>query len=501
MSNRPLATQGWRLELHHRYTEVSGGHGWGGKRLIECNVDHRKLPSIAIRLIALLFVLLAFALMRTLDAHAGIRERVAVAEAEVRAAQAKRAELPNDFKVDALTYSLAVDHITALQADLADQWKELRTARANRIAAEAELAKLRLGAGESERRDAATDGNASEHVLAKQPDGVMTRPPVLSLSKPVQGVDRYEVTLFTGEDVYGAGWCKNCPKAEAKFCPGGGRLLVTKSTAVADGPQIYPAFRFRDAAGRSRYPARANGEYRQPKDADDLLDIVERNYGTAPAATTGSAGSMKTHGQIRAFMQAWRDKLGDGAEVRGRIDKTGDQRLSVTRLIHGEPWTKKQVCGKFGRVELSTTANLPLKAIGFTYRLEDDDRFTFDIDPLTFGLPSQGYGANGEAVGMDPITIGLSIIQIANALYQILNPQIDCILPGTMSFVAKVEGETLTIKFDDGPSIHVSAWLQFDLGIKQVTITPTNVHVGFDTEAQKRNWIRIDSRDFQVDDQ
>jgi hypothetical protein len=179
--------------------------------------------------------------------------------------------------------------------------------------------------------------------------------------------------------------------------------------------------------------------------------------------------------------------------------------MSVTKLLAGQPWTPLMVAGKFGHVDLSTTSNrLPVKELGFTYKTLDDGKFSIDLDAVVVDVLKQkpvshGYGDAGAYGVVDPISIGFYVYSFASALYQILNPQIDVGLGGCVSCTARMaDAEKLTIEFIECPSIHVAVWFKFDLEVQRVTVTTTNVRVDF--KPQPQNWIRIDSRDFAVED-
>jgi hypothetical protein len=211
---------------------------------------------------------------------------------------------------------------------------------------------------------------------------------------------------------------------------------------------------------------------------------------------------------------AWTEHIGQDASVSFRWDRTGLQSLSVTRLMHGELWTPAMVAGKFGHVSLATTSTkLPngIQELGFTYRTLDNGRFSLDLDPITVMLPasvphaSRSFvdgidGKNGSYGVIDPLSIGWSIYSIGSALYQLLTPQIDVGLGGTVEFTAAMNGpDKLVLQFRECPSIHVAAWFRFDLDVQQVDLSPGNVRVTF--KPQPQNWLRIQSRDFPVNDQ
>lgn len=319
----------------------------------------------------------------------------------------------------------------------------------------------------------------------------------------------YDVTVYT------APWCGPCESAKRRDGTGNDRIRLTwvQQAPPSGISESYPTYCWRDRAGSLRYVQGA-------RTLDRLQSVIERNdppqHQPSQIAASAVGGSLRTGGRIRQMLSTWSDRLGPDAKLSLRIDRNGLQLLSVTKLMHGQPWTATQVCGTFGHVSLSTTSTrLPggLQELGFTYRGLDSGRFSCDLDPLVVSLPgdtpatsSDGrHGIDGrhddirKAVGIDPVTVGLTIAQLASALYQILNPQIDIGLGGALALDAELDGpDKLIISFSDCPSIHVAAWFRFDLEVQRVEISPNNVHVAF--KPQPRNWIRVDSRDFPVDD-
>lgn len=108
----------------------------------------------------------------------------------------------------------------------------------------------------------------------------------------VQGrVAKRKAIVFTGEDVYGKGWCRRCGPFKEKFGTGDGETELEYSTAVATGPDLYPAIRFFDGVDW-RYPADANGGYTIPETLAELAAIMDRATAKAPkvaAAVNGEA--------------------------------------------------------------------------------------------------------------------------------------------------------------------------------------------------------------------
>lgn len=101
-------------------------------------------------------------------------------------------------------------------------------------------------------------------------------------SSPAKSTGKLTATVFTGEDVYGRGWCGNCRPLKSKWGAGSDRLVIEYSTAAAPGEQIYPAVRFRNEAGEWLFPARGNPPRYFTPELNELADIISRNSKPTP---------------------------------------------------------------------------------------------------------------------------------------------------------------------------------------------------------------------------
>ncbi len=293
-----------------------------------------------------------------------------------------------------------------------------------------------------------------------------------------------EVTVYT------ASWCGPCESAKRRGGGGDARVRLKWVEQAPPSPikEQYPTYVWRDSAGDLRY---AQGVHT----LDQLWDRIQRNNPPKHEhAVAGVGGSFEGRSLIETGQQQWRERIGEGRTISVRWDRTGSQQLE---LLHGDPWTVEQICGKYGHFEVSADiAALPVKTIGIGYRV-DEGKVVLDLDPLTIEIPDGARTVGvGDAAGIDPITLGWGVLSLGRMLYQMLNPQVDLMLPGHMQATAVLNGEQLVITFDDCPGIRVQAWFEWRLELVQVVISPTNIHVEF--KPQPGNWFKIKSRDFPV---
>lgn len=91
-----------------------------------------------------------------------------------------------------------------------------------------------------------------------------------------------KVCFYSGESVYGDGWCPNCTAAKKKFGSGDSRVLLEYSRETSPTqPEEYPAARWRDVYGVFRYPTKKNADgslrYHIVSSLDELVAYIDRN--------------------------------------------------------------------------------------------------------------------------------------------------------------------------------------------------------------------------------
>ena len=492
----------------------------------------KKIAAIAIMIVAVLMLLLPI-----LCHAAGERELVTVLAAKVRHGIIQRGltpDAPANIRLNNLenpgrtgtadrtevksldTIAKAVSAVPDLVRELSQKTHDLAVALAEEAETERENKRLKQELAESQAKATALEESqqpppSAAEVVGATPLIPVPEVPSLQIFTPVGAAavqeEVYWLTVLSQE---------SCPPCKTLWADVGEVYRIGSTTVhfewidVVKEPQRVPAkyrgwsfttplVTFESATGPRFIP--------WPTNRAHILSMLRKwkAIRAIPVASTAVGGSFRTGGRIRRLLNGYSSSLGQAAVSKLRVDRTGLQTLSVTKLMHGQPWTPLMAAGKFGHVAVSTTSTRlagGLQDLGFTYKILDDGRFAIDADAITVMLPNQkpSQAVGGEACGIDPITIGWTIVSLGNALYQMLNPQVDVGLGGTVEMSISMDGpDKMILVFSECPSIHIAAWFHFDLDVQRVEITPTNVHVAF--KPQPQNWIRIDSRDFSVSDE
>lgn len=214
-------------------------------------------------------------------------------------------------------------------------------------------------------------------------------------------------------------------------------------------------------------------------------------------AASGPAGAVHGSEQITTMIEWIDSHVGQGIPMQWRWDRTGAQTISL--LLAGKKWSAEELFGLSGRFAISApgAVNLPIDTLDFSYRIEGDDVVLDTSGVRLKGLAKSlgiqnGDGAVGDAQGIDPISTAWTVISIVRLCWQILHPQADLKLGGTVTATGVLNGDTLTVKFKNGPVVRLVMVFTFSLGVQQIVISPRNVHVDFTGS----RWIK--SRDFPV---
>lgn len=314
-------------------------------------------------------------------------------------------------------------------------------------------------------------------------------------------IEPLTATIYTAEQFNGDGWCHHCNRIKRDWGNGDDRLrLVWSRDRVPEGGEaIYPAIRFNGIKGYTM-PSDKEGRYKIPASLADLAAMVEKNTAKTESAKavapSGAAGAIHAKSQIKQVFAWWRANVGEGVKAECRWDRSGAQTFPL--LAKGD-WSAVAVFGKFGHMNLSAkgAANLPVDSIGFGYKVDGDD-ITIDADPVTLkGLgkilnptskQSLQVGAPSE---ISPGTV-LTIISVVRGVWSLLNPHVSLTLGGNVSATGVLSGDSLTIDFQQGPAVKIESLFTFSLGVKQIVITESNVHVEFSGSRF------VKSRDFAV---
>jgi hypothetical protein len=230
-----------------------------------------------------------------------------------------------------------------------------------------------------------------------------------------------------------------------------------------------------------------------------LSNELRRAWDSAPmpshqAATASPAGVIHARSQIQSVFGWWRKEIGEGVTGSVNWDRTGAQAFPL--LAKGD-WSAQALFGKSGRIEVSAygAKGLPVDSLGFGYRVIGDD-MSFDCEPvLVKGLAArlgagsdQGtlkngtYGTDGRKEVV-PAGFGLmgiwTITTIMRDIFALLNPTCDLQLGGNVAATGVLKSDTLTIDFQQCPSVKLVALFTFQLSVKRAEITEQSIRVVF----------------------
>lgn len=291
-------------------------------------------------------------------------------------------------------------------------------------------------------------------------------------------------------------WCQPCHRMQRLNGSGNERLKITYTDDDVPGLSGYtiPITTFADGEGKQRY-------IEGVKTVDELTTIIEKNGGgqSQSYAATGSAGAIHGSSQIRSLLNSWRQYVGENVSVSATLDRTGAQSLPL--LARGD-WTWIALLGPSGHFQVESNGwKFPVNHAGFAYRVRGDD-VTVDPDAMTLQGLLRQYPLNpkSQAVGAMPyglfviddiITIG-AFISAIHTIVDLLHPSVDLILPGQIAGSAVLKGDVLTVDFSQPVTIKAKWIFTFQLAVKRVVISESNIHVDFSGSG----WIT--SRDFAV---
>lgn len=239
----------------------------------------------------------------------------------------------------------------------------------------------------------------------------------------------------------------------------------------------------------------------------ELLNAWNTARDVPTVAAAGFGGTLKARSYIESSLSWWRNTIGttkpDGTPTKAQVAwrRTGGQTFP---LLHQKPeqWSCANIMGSLGEFSFEAPGSLlPVPEVLVGYRRSMGRislRGDVSIDEQQLGFPGdlQSTAANMEATpaGIGPMEL-LTILQTVKAIVSLLNPQVDLTLGGQITATCWLDdpNDTLHVEFHDAPRIKVVEWFTFDLGVKELTASPTNAHLGFDGS----RWIK--SRDLRVE--
>ncbi len=294
-------------------------------------------------------------------------------------------------------------------------------------------------------------------------------------------------------------WCGPCHRMQRDNGDGDERIhfTYTNDDVVGLGNHAVPISVWKNGSGQLLY-------WVGRVSTSQLWEIINKPANAPPAgpqsnySATGAAGTIHAKLQIQAALQYFRQYVGEG----NTASMTWDRSSAQLNLFAAKEWTAKDLFGASGRIQLDApkSLGLPLKQLAFAYRLVGSD-IKLDMEPMTLlGLADRLNPNQSSAVGASPVgIIGIDdalliyqVLSIVRDIFSLLHPSADVVLPDQIAASATLNGDVLTVAFDKPPSVKLVWLFQFNLAVKQVVISDSNVHVDFSGS----RWIT--SRDWGV---
>lgn len=361
----------------------------------------------------------------------------------------------------------------------------------------------------------------------KRASGVYSRSKtVRRILESVNLTGQRRATVYTGESVYGAGWCRNCGPLKNLYGEGNEGIRIEYSgAAIPSGPESYPAVRFFDANGTSSYPVKG-GVYAAPPSLEELILLIDRNDPPCvipvqrapagarrprqPVATSSIEGRERVEAGLN-WLAGWLPDTDGVTEVEQLARSRATFRwqrngVGAFPLLAGKSWTLKELFGSHGHFRVRIPAGrLPINEFGTGYELRKRDNGTdfahFTPDPLGIDLPSfegdavSSGSAEDKAYGIDPITLGFAAIQIISGVWQLMHPEANLTLGPEIEVAGEMRGGSLFVTFSEGaPAIEVRAWfIRAKMQVTSVEVSPENVRLRF-----AKNFLGIQHRDIAV---
>lgn len=216
-----------------------------------------------------------------------------------------------------------------------------------------------------------------------------------------------------------------------------------------------------------------------------------------------SATTVPVSAKVTQAIEFMRQYVGEDAPLRLSWDRSG---ASVLPLLGGDKgqWTTENLFGRMGEFSASApTSKLPVTEASCGYRVIGDD---LEVTPrvLIRGMAariapaSSAVGASADPVGFGPMAI-LTVFQVAKGIWDLLHPSISIELPGNMTMSITLHGSEIIVDFERMPSVHASAFFNFDLAIKRAVINESLIHFDFQPAAKAGFFSRfIESREVHL---
>lgn len=194
-------------------------------------------------------------------------------------------------------------------------------------------------------------------------------------------------------------------------------------------------------------------------------------------AATGSGGVIHGRDKVRKLFTWLDENVGKDVKIIIAWDRTGAQTFPFKS---GTDWSANALLGRMGNFSLKANGakNILFSEISTGYRFIDNtDDLELTPKIIIKSISTNKFSAEAPKK-LDPITI-TTIISIGQILYQILNPKIDLQIPGNLEMEIIYTDQQLNVDFNRAPSIHVSAWFEFNLAVKRALLNLEKLHLDF----------------------
>jgi len=258
--------------------------------------------------------------------------------------------------------------------------------------------------------------------------------------------------------------CAPCNRAHKNIGAGDASTVVTRQV----GPAKWMTAEWLASNPKAGYPFHAwngpTGELHVIYGCQTLDSLRTAIADKAVATITESPpeGHFVGASMVNSVINSVRQYFPDGSKI-----KIGWQRVGgKSELLVSGSHELVDVLGTSGQinVEAEVTSNLPLKKIGFAYRIRDG-KLAIKLDEVEFDLPGvDTVNASGE-VG-NPLLIAWTIIGAIKNVYDVFHPTIDLYLAEDIAITATI-GQTCSIQFDRGEPAMRAHW-SFFMGLLRV---------------------------------
>jgi len=258
--------------------------------------------------------------------------------------------------------------------------------------------------------------------------------------------------------------CVPCNRSHKNIGPGDLSTVVTRQV----GPAVWMTADWLGSNPKAGYPFHSwtgpTGEMHVIYGCQTLDSLQAAIADKAVAAVTeGQAeGHFVGASMIESVLNSVRQYFPDGSKI-----KIGWQRVGGrSSLLVSGSHELVDILGTSGRinVEAEATSDLPLRKIGFAYRVQAK-KIAIKLDEIEFDLPGAHTVSTSGEVG-NPLLIAWTILGAIKNAYDVLHPTIDVYVAEDIAITATI-GQTCSIQFDRGQPAIRAHWAFF-MGLLRV---------------------------------